>query len=232
MRYASGCETALRADLRGDFRLLRRRDHGLAFVDRRAGRRFEVDMLSALGRLRELHAVPMSGRGDDHGVDIFPPEDMAIIAICLRLRIGRFRRFFQPLFDRRRKWRRYRLAPRSMRSSMFRRCSQPRPPIADHRQHKPFVGAGCSIRAENPLRARIAELRRPCPPPPQAADFKKSRRGKDRFVWMVFEGMIYSFPRSAGTQDAPRPWHSDKIQRRLAILRRGASGIVSHARGR
>ena len=43
----------------------------LPSLDRRAGRTFAVDMLAALGRLDELHAMPMVGRGNNYGIDVF-----------------------------------------------------------------------------------------------------------------------------------------------------------------
>ncbi len=58
-----------------------RGDHGLAFFDRAAGRLLDVDVLARLAGVHRLYSVPVVGRGKDHGVDVAPLEDGAIVTI-------------------------------------------------------------------------------------------------------------------------------------------------------
>ena len=88
---AVGGRAALRADLYGDLVFLGRRDHRLSLVDGAARRLLHVDMLAPFRRVHHLHGVPVIGRGHHDAVDVLAIEDIAIIAIHVDVRAGRFR---------------------------------------------------------------------------------------------------------------------------------------------
>jgi len=72
---------SLRTDLYGDLVVFGGGYHRLSFRDGAAGGLLDVDVLAALGGVDHLDGVPVVGRGNDDGVDIFALEDITVISI-------------------------------------------------------------------------------------------------------------------------------------------------------
>ena len=71
----------LRADLKRLAGPLDRRDQLLAFVDRQRQRLFAIDVLAGIERGQRDGGVPMVGRADRHGFDVFSLQQFAIVFV-------------------------------------------------------------------------------------------------------------------------------------------------------
>ena len=80
----------LRAGLHDAVVAPRRLDHRAAFADIVRERLFDVDVFASLAGEHRDGGVPVVGRGDMNGVDVFPLQQPPEILIRLRLRTGPF----------------------------------------------------------------------------------------------------------------------------------------------
>ena len=80
----------LRADLKRLTGPLDGRDQLLAFVDRQRQRLFAINVLAGIERGQRDGGVPMIGRADRHGFDVFPLEQLAVVFVDVRFFEMRF----------------------------------------------------------------------------------------------------------------------------------------------
>ena len=85
----------MRADLDRDLVLLGGGDHRPALFDRAAGGLLHVNVLAGLGRVHHAHAMPVIGRGHDHGVDVLALQQIAVVAVNVGLGAGDLGGVFQ-----------------------------------------------------------------------------------------------------------------------------------------